>query len=571
MDGKAPAARTVTSLYGDETAEFRAWGKLLRANTWLGHQVAHTVSIAVGLCAILMAGCIRGSQDAPETEPAFIPTDCLAGLNGVDLNLATIADLQAALTEGRFTSLQLVDAYIARIAAFDQVDSTGPLNAVREVSATARERASDLDAERAAGNVRGPLHGIPILLKDNINTFDEPTTAGSIALANNVPPKDATVTQRLREAGMIILGKTNMVEFASMMTSHPLEPDGYSSLGGQVINAYTGGNPAGSSSGSGVGGSMAFAAITLGTETDASITGPSIFNSLVGLKTTTGLVSRHGVIPLALSFDTVGPMGRNVVDLAAVLDAMAGTDPFDDRTADADTHLPPEGFGHGLTGEALRGARIGYQVGTEEAPLFGQALAVLERSGATLVPFDAQASTLYLGSGLHFYNEFKFGINRYLANDAGPQAGASDLTDIILYNQEHMERVPYGQDELIAADATPGDSTLASLSTIPQTIAHQAMVDAIFEENHLDAIADVGAFLGPGDFIGYPTLVVPMGYETVALRVGYQDNTPQGFAFFGQAWSDGRLLAYGYAYEQASHARIPPTVLNAALLDNICT
>lgn len=527
---------------------------------------ANTASSARALAWLIVlastAGCMSQAPHASDNyiPAAFLPTDCLAGLNGIDLNLATIADLQAALTDGRITSVQLVDAYLARIAAFDQAPSTGPLNAIRHLNPTARDQATALDAERAAGHVRGPLHGIPILLKDNINTFDEPTTAGSIALELNVPPKDATVTQRLRDAGMVILGKTNMVEFAGMMTGQA--PGAYSSLGGQVLSAYTGGSPAGSSSGSGVAGSMAFAAVTIGTETSGSIMFPSNTNSLAGLKTTTGLVSRGGVIPLAASFDTVGPMGRNVADLAVVLDAMAGSDPRDARTSPADDHLVAGGYVSKLVPDALRGVRLGYDPNaTAGDALFEQALKVLEGAGAVLVPFDTASRDLGGGDVVVDFNEFKFGINRYLANDAGPGIPVSDLTGIILYNQLHPEKIK-GQERLIAADATPGDATLASFATLPQSTIVHTLYDDIFAQDNLDAIVDSGPYLVlSGDFVGYPSITVPMGY------VGHD---PHGLNLFGQAWSDDRLLAYAFAYEQATQARIPPTVLNTTLVEGIC-
>jgi len=520
----------------------------------------------IGL-AVLLAGCFAApSQKGPGTSMASA-TDCLAGLNGLDLNTATIADLQAALTAGRITSLQLVDAYLARIGAFDH--TTKPeLDSIRDLNPTARDQARALDAERSAGHVRGPLHGIPILLKDNIDTFDEPTTAGSIALAKNVPPQDATVTKRLRDAGMIILGKTNMSEFAGMMGSEtgrtPLarspvgsSPAGFSSLGGQVVNAYTGETPGGSSSGSGVAGSMAFSAVTLGTHTSGSILYPSWQNSLVGIRPTTGLTSRHGVIPLASSFDTVGPMARNVADAAAVLDAMAGSDPLDPRTAEANAHVPAGGYVQGLRMDALQGVRLGYY--DEGNPDFPKVLKVLGDAGAVLVPFDPGQTFQTEGDEPYDYNEFKFGINQYLANDAGPDAPA-DLTAIIAYNQQHMDRIPYGQDQLIMADAMPGDASTAASMTQPSRTVHQALFDKAMADNDLQAIVAWHGF-GVNDLIGYPGITVPWEYN---------GTTPYGIVFQGPAWSDANLLAYAYVFEQATKARIPPTMLDHSLVRGVC-
>ncbi|HUR60826.1 MAG TPA: amidase family protein [Candidatus Thermoplasmatota archaeon] len=523
------------------------------------------VPAAAFLALLALGGCAALKTDPPANPlvGSVVPTDCLGGVGGLDLQRATIADLQKALTAGTVTSVQLVDAYAARIAAFDSVTGPGPkLNSVQEVSATARAQALALDQERAAGRVRGPLHGIPILLKDNIGTMDEPTTAGSIALANNVPPLDATLTARLREAGMVILGKTHLSEFANWMATGM--PNGFSSLGGQVHNAYTGGDPSGSSSGSGVAGSMAFAAITIGTETSGSILGPSDANSLVGVKPTTGLVSRAGVIPLAGNFDTPGPMGRNVADAAAVLGALAGTDAKDPLTAAADAHLPP---GHdyvaGLAVDALDGVRIGYDSGPKGA-IFLRALANLTAAGATLVPIDMNdypdPGALELAV---IFNEFKQNLNDYLAHQAGPGSPVTDLTGIIVYNQQHQDRIPYGQDHLIESDAMPGDPVTATYAATPIVLGNRVVADKLFADNGIQAIVGPGLdFVSMGAAAGYPTVIVPAGYN---------GNDPQGLSFFGPAWSEAKLLSYAYAYEQQSHARVPPTTITETLLKGVCT
>jgi amidase len=515
--------------------------------------------------AVLGAGCLGATHTATSTTPAAAlaaATDCLSSVGGLDLQTATIADLQAALSSGRVTSVQLVNAYAARIAAFDAIGGPGPkLNAVQEVSATARAQAAALDAERAAGHIRGPLHGIPILLKDNIGTKDEPTTAGSIALATNIPPEDATLTARLRDSGMVILGKTHLSEFANWMAERM--PNGYSSLGGQVVNAYTGGDPSGSSSGSGVAGSMAFAAIAIGTETSGSILGPSDANSLVGVKPTTGLVSRAGVIPLAANFDTPGPMGRNVLDAALVLGAIAGTDPKDAQTAMADSHLPANhDYTTGLKADALAGVRIGYDMGGRGV-LFKTALANLTAAGATLVPIDMNnypdAGLLELGV---IFNEFKQNLNDYIAHQAGPDLPVQDLTGIILYNQQHPDKIPYGQDHLVESDAMPGDPVTAQNAATPIILGNRAVADKLFADNAIQAIVGPSLdFVSMGAAAGYPTVIVPAGYNS---------HDPQGLSFFGPAWSEPKLLAYAYAYEQHSHARRPPTTITPTLLNGVC-
>jgi amidase len=512
---------------------------------------------------LLLAGCLSGTQTATTTAPtAATAVDCLSSVHGLDLQRASIADLQAAIASGAVTSVQLVDAYAARIAAFDAVGGPGPqLNAVQEVSATARAQAAALDAERAQGHLRGPLHGIPVLLKDNVGTKDEPTTAGSIALAANVPPKDAAITARLRDAGAVILGKTHLSEFANWMATGM--PNGYSSLGGQVVNAYTGGDPSGSSSGSGVAASMAFAAVAIGTETSGSILGPSDANSLVGVKPTTGLVSRAGVIPLAANFDTPGPMGRSVRDVAAVLGAIAGSDPADAQTAAATAHLPPSGdYTAGLRADALKGVRIGYDSGPS-GTLYMRALDDLRKAGATLVPIDMgqQPDPGVLELAVIF-NEFKQGLNDYLAHQAGPGLPVTDLTGIIAYNQQHPDRIPYGQDHLVESDGMPGDPVTAANAATPIVLGNRAAADRIFADNRIEALVGPSLdFVSMGAAAGYPTVIVPAGYD---------GHDPQGLSFFGPAWSEAKLLSYAYAYEQGSLRREPPTTITPTLLKGAC-
>ena len=517
---------------------------------------ARAWTLAAATVLVLGSGCLSASHDDAPTSS--MPPDCLGSVAGLDLQDATLAQMQRALAAGDLTSVQLVEAYMARIAAYDAIDGPGPrLNSVRGISATAREQAQALDAERAAGHVRGPLHGIPILLKDNIGTSDQATTAGSIALAANVPPEDATLTTRLREAGLVILGKANLSEFANWVDLSM--PNGYSSLGGQVVNAYTGGDPSGSSSGSGVAASMALAAVAIGTETSGSILGPSDANSLVGVKPTVGLVSRAGVIPLAANFDTPGPMGRHVEDVALVLGAMAGPDPRDAATAASASHLPPgNDYAAALSPDALQGVRLGYDP-NDDGELFTRALDDLRAAGAELVGIERDQLDVVGVTELGFiFNEFKFGINDYLANTAGPGLPVSDLTGIILYNNDHPDQVKYGQGLLIASDAQSGDFATAQFAATPTILSARAIADRFF--------TDVDAIVGPslsyvsiGAAAGYPTVIVPAGYA------GTNQNEPEGLSFFGPAWSEERLLAYAYAYEQNSQRRAPPADVTGGL------
>jgi Asp-tRNA(Asn)/Glu-tRNA(Gln) amidotransferase A subunit family amidase len=363
--------------------------------------------LAVGLTVAPSAAAPVGPK--PVGSPA---ADCRAKVAGLDLQTATVEQLQAAMKAGRLTSRALTQAYLKRIRAYD-----GATNSVRVVSPAALAEADRADRERRAGKARGPLHGIPVLLKDNIGTRTVPTTAGSIALEGNVPKQEAFVTQRLRAAGAVVLGKTNLSEFANWMQLG--QPNGWSSLGGQVRNAYDEGDPSGSSSGSGVAGSMAFATATLGSETSGSILSPSEVNGLVGVKPTLGLTSRAGVIPLAASFDVVGPMTRNVTDAAAVLTAIAGTDPRDAATKGAQA----ADYLKGLKGASLQGVRLGYDPSFERDPMFARALEDLATSGAELVADDLAFTGTVGLTGLteigEIPNEFKTGLNDYLADRGG--------------------------------------------------------------------------------------------------------------------------------------------------------
>ncbi|MCU1601840.1 MAG: gatA, partial [Frankiales bacterium] len=385
------------------------------------------------------------------TVPAVATTgspkaDCRATVAGLDLQTATIADLERALAAHRTTSVALVKAYLGRIKAYD-----GPTNSIRELSPTALAWAARLDKEREGGAVRGPLHGVPILLKDNIGTGDQATTAGSIALAGMRPYQDATLVAKLRAAGAIVLGKTNLSEFANWVDLSM--PNGYSSLGGQVRNAYTLGDPSGSSSGSGVAGSMAFAAAAFGSETSGSILSPSDVNGLVGVKPTRGLVSREGVIPLAEGFDTAGPMARSVGDAAALLTVVAGSDPADAATYPANAHRTD--YTRAIRGASLKGMRLGFSesdrsgLGAAQRKVYDAALADLKRLGAVLVPTSALDETGLVGTGEIglIPNDFKANLDHYLATEAPtPKSGVKSLVDVMLFNQQHPDKVKYGQN-----------------------------------------------------------------------------------------------------------------------------
>ena len=522
------------------------------------------------VCAWLLVLCLATATlpNAAGGAAAGAGPDCLRELNGVDLQTATIADLQRAMAEGRLTSAGLVDAYAARIAAYDTAGAK--LNSVRELNPRARAQADALDAERRAGHVRGPLHGIPVLLKDNYGTTDQPTTAGSIALEGVAPKDDATVTRRLREAGAVVLGKANLSEFAGWVDLSM--PPGYSSLAGQVVNAHDPEfSPSGSSAGSGVAASMALADVTLGTETSGSILSPSDANGVVGVKTTLGLVSRFGILPLAPDFDVPGPMVRSVTDAAIVLGAIAGPDDKDPATAGSGAHLPRGGdYSGALRATALRGVRLGYSqearenLDDEHRALFDAAIERIERLGATVVPVRGMsAESSGVAEIAAVPNEFKASLNRYLGEQM-PSARVRTLSDIIAYNDEHPDRVKYGQGLLQASDATPGREELFPVQAEPSRAAARSTIDSALNEADVRAILTPGnAHANVGAAAGYPTVIEPLGYTDGGKH-------PFGLGFLGPAYSEADLLGFAYAYEQDAQARVPPTDVNPALRPASC-
>jgi amidase len=496
---------------------------------------------------------------------AAVPArECKPSVAGVDLQKATIADLQTAMFAGKLTSRQLVKAYLARIKAYDY-----KLNSIRVLNPRALKIAAKLDAERKAGKFRGFMHGIPILLKDNVNTTNMPTTAGSQALRGSVPRHDATIVKKLEKAGAIILGKVNLSEFAGWVDLSM--PPGYSSLAGQVVNPYNFGDPSGSSAGSGVAGTMAFAAATVGTETSGSILSPSNANSLVGIKPTTGLVSRYGILPLAPSFDTAGPMARNVVDAAGLLTVLAGVDPKDPRTAESEGKSID--LLQVLDTEALKGARIGFspndrdELSQEHQKLFDRSLAVLEKQGATLVETDNLYGTSPSGLAeiAAIPNEFKASLNKYLAEETSDKLRVRTLSDIVAYNDAHPEKMKYGQGLLEASDRTAGTDDPVTRAQAQASIeAARASIDGTLAADDLDALVAPGpAYANVSAAAGYPTVIVPQGYTG-------QGRNPFGLSFLSTAYSEPLLVGYAYDYEQATNFRRSPTTQNKLLVPKGC-
>jgi amidase len=483
----------------------------------------------------------------------------------LDLETVTVAELAALLDAGALTSEALVRACLARIEA---LDARGPsLNAIRALNPEASAEARAADAARTRGARLGPLHGIPVLLKDNIDVAEMPTTAGSVALATSFPAGDAALVERLRAAGAVILGKVNLTEFANYLTVDM--PSGYSSLGGQVLNPYdVSRSPSGSSAGSAVATAAGYTPVTVGTETAGSILSPASANSVVGVKPTVGLISRRGIVPIAASQDTAGPMTRAVADAAHALTALCGRDPLDPATA----ANPWDGhdFAADLDTDALRGARIGVIASEQPAAdsdkraLWDAALAVLAEQGATLVPVELDTNDEHPHESTVLSYEFKRDLNAYLAA-LPPGAPMRSLADVIAYNAAHEQvALKFGQVLALASQAKDLDEDSADTATYRR---HRALdiatskdrVDAAMAEHRVTALLFVNSHgAGIGAKAGYPSITVPAGYRA-------NNRWPFNVTFLGQAWSEPTLLGYAYAYEQAAGARRPPSVVNPTL------
>jgi amidase len=490
---------------------------------------------------------------------------------------ATLEGMQAAMASGQLSARQLVEAYLTRIEALDR---RGPaLHQILELDPDARAIADALDVERKARGPRGPLHGIPVLLKDNIDTADRlTTTAGSLALAGSHPPRDAFIVQRLRAAGAIVLGKTNMSEWANFRSSQ--SSSGWSGRGGQGRNPYVlDRSPCGSSSGTGAAVAASLAAVGVGTETDGSIVCPSAVNALVGVKPTVGLVSRAGIIPIAHSQDTAGPMTRTVADAALLLSVLAGADPRDPATRRA----PAVDYRKGLDADALRGARIGVPrkklYGYSEATdrLADQAIAVMKAHGAVIVdPADVPHLGTYEEDELEvLLHEFKADLGDYLTA-LGPGAPVKSLAELIAFNEKNRDReLPFFGQDLFEKAQKRGPLSAAVYRRARARslrLAGAQGLDAVMSQYHLDAL--VAPTTGPawvvdpvtGDHFsgGSSTAPAVAGYPSVTVPMGFVHGLPVGLSFMGRAWSEPRLLALAYAFEQATHHRRPPRFLPTA-------
>ena len=511
---------------------------------------------------------------------AMLGADCTAPLGRAayhpglfELEEVTIPQLQASMANGKLTAVALVKKYKTRI---DHIDRHGPkLNAIIELNPDALSTAHELDAERKAKGPRGQLHGIPVLIKDNIDTHDRmTTTAGSLALVGSIPPRDSFVAQKLRAAGAVILGKTNLSELANFRGS--LSTSGWSGRGGQTRNPYIlDRNPSGSSSGSAAAVAANLCTVAVGTETDGSILSPSSFCGIVGIKPTLGLISRSGIIPIAHSQDTAGPMARTVTDAALLLSALAGSDPRDPASAESDSRRAAE-YTKSLVAGRLAGKRLGVArafFGNHPTvdSLMETALGVLKNLDAELIdPVHLQRSSELERAELEVLRyEMKSDLNAYLAS-LGPNARIHTLKELIAFNEHHQyeELRWFGQEELIKSEAK-GPLTdpeyLEALATC-RRLARTEGIDGIMDENRLDAIvaptttpAHVTDWVTGDHGLGDSTTFAAVaGYPSITVPAGFVHGLPVGISFFGRAWTEPQLLAIAYAFEQATHARRPP-------------
>jgi amidase len=520
--------------------------------------MSNTRSLIAAITALCVAGCSASSSVVPIER------------RGVDVVELSVSEAAERLADGRLTSVELTRAYLARIAA---VDDDGPtLDAVIELDAAALAVAAERDRERAAGEVRGPLHGIPVLLKDNIDVVGLVNSAGSLALAEHRPKTDAFLVKRLRQAGAVILGKTNLSEWANFRSDHSIS--GWSSRGGQTRNPYVlDRNPCGSSSGTGSAISASLAAVGVGTETDGSIICPAAVAGLVGLKPTVGVVSRRGIIPISVSQDTAGPMGRSVRDVALLMDALAGVDLADPAGAAAQGRIAAA-HGSGLTADALRGRRIGvlrqamgFHPGVDAA--MDRSIELLRAAGAEVVDATVEGSRSWSAHEFEvLLYEFKHGLDDYLRESGAP---IGSLAALIEWNERHRSTVMslFGQETFEKAQAKGPLTEPAYLQAkeSARRLAGEAGLSKTLDGARLDMLIApstapawiidpvlgdhfLGAGYGMAAVAGTPSLTVPMG-EVSGL--------PVGLTFMARAYAEADLLAWGYAFEQASRSRRAPT------------
>ncbi|MES2806362.1 MAG: amidase [Bacteroidota bacterium] len=522
---------------------------------------------SAGLTTLLITGCTSGTK---KEEDSVSVEDSNAIF---ELDEETIGSLREKLASGKYTSEQLVQLYLKRI---DAIDKNGPqLNSVIEVNPDAVAIAVAMDKELKAGKSRGPLHGIPVLIKDNIDTADKmQTTAGSLAMAGNIASKDAFVVQKLREAGAIIIGKTNLSEWANFRSTQSCS--GWSSRGGQTKNPYIlDHNPCGSSAGSGTAVSANLCVVAVGTETDGSIVCPASVNGIVGIKPTVGLVSRSGIIPISKTQDTAGPMARTVTDAAILLGAIAAVDQDDAVTLESKGKAQKD-YTTFLDVNALKGKRIGIEKKPQGSnkyinALLDDAIKLLKKQGAVIIEIDYLDKINAFGQAEFeiLQYEFKDGLNNYLAT---ANAKVKNLKEVIDFNTANEDKaMPYfKQETLESSNLKKGLDDKKYLDALTVSFeGSKGVLDTVFKENKLDAIC--GITMGPacsidviyGDRWGGYSLTSPAaasGYPHITVPNGMVYDLPVGLSFFGTPYTEGQLIGLGYAYEQASKKRLKPAL-----------
>lgn len=487
-----------------------------------------------------------------------------------ELNEATVDLLQQKMQDGSLTSEQITKMYLKRI---EEIDKKGPaLNSVIEINPDAVSIAASVDNERKAGKIRGPLHGIPVLIKDNINTGDKMmTTAGSLALKENYAPGDAYIIGRLRDAGAVLLGKTNLSEWANFRSSR--STSGWSSRGGQTKCPYIlNRNPSGSSAGSGTAAAANLCALSIGTETDGSIVSPASVNGLVGIKPTVGLWSRSGIIPISATQDTAGPMARTVKDAAILLGPLTGIDGNDSATAASRSRSFKDYTGF-LDVNGLKGKRIGIEKSHLKGhegivALFKQAVELIKYAGATVIEIDLMKPISEMANAEFtvLLYEFKDGVNRYLSSSGSK---IKSLEDVIAFNiQNEAAAMPFFKQEILIKSQEKGDlNSNEYKEALAKTLSSRRIITDIIKQDHLDAIAGVTNGLAccidlvNGDYDTGFSLSTPAaisGYPHITVPMGFVHGLPIGISFFSTAYMEPKLLAIAYAYEQKSKHRRQP-------------
>ena len=528
-------------------------------------------STLAGATTLVAAACTTNTNETKTTSETAAADDVF------ELNELTIEELQQKMAAGTYSSEQLTNLYLQRIAA---IDKSGPtLNSVIELNPDAVSIAKQMDAERKAGKLRGPLHGIPVLIKDNIDTADKMmTTAGSLALAGHVATKDAFIVTKLRDAGAVLLGKTNLSEWANFRSTKSCS--GWSSRGGQTKNPYIlDHNPCGSSSGSGVAVAANLCAVAVGTETDGSVTCPASVNGTVGIKPTVGLLSRSGIIPISATQDTAGPLARTVKDAAILLGALAGVDANDAITKESEGKAVTD-YTKFLDATALKGKRLGVEKKKYENQFLNRlqdnAIALMKQQGAEIIELEYVDKLNALGDAEYELMKFEFkdGLNKYLST---ANANVKTIADVIAFNNSNEDKVmpSFKQETMVMSEAKAGlDSKEYKEAFEKSHIGSKKIIDAVLQENKLDAL--FGLTMGPscsidtiyGDRWGDVFLTSPAamsGYPHISVPCGMVYALPVGLSFFSTAYKEGELIGMAYAFEQAGKHRQKPEFKKAFL------